>query len=108
MQTLNFRCTVNEPLILLKKAKSEQTTESLDYLPGNTFRGIIANLLFKDKIAGNVIDDIVFIMLEKDKNKPSIFTELRPLLVPVVVVLLGTLIGVIYFSRRSRKNEYPL
>jgi protein SCO1/2 len=53
-------------------------------------------------------DDIVFIMLEKDKKKPSVFTELRPLMIPVIIVLLGTAIGVIYFDRRSRKNEYPL
>jgi protein SCO1/2 len=49
-------------------------------------------------------DDIVFIMLEKDKNKKSIFTELRPLRVPIIIILLGTLIGVIYFSSRSKNT----
>jgi protein SCO1/2 len=50
-------------------------------------------------------DDIVFIMLEKDKNhKSTAFDELKPLLIPIILILLGTVLGVIYFSsRRSKK-----
>jgi protein SCO1 len=51
-------------------------------------------------------DDIVFIMLEKDKNRKSTaFDELRPMMIPIVVVLLGTALGVVYFSRKSKKNR---
>lgn len=45
-------------------------------------------------------DDIVFIMLEKDKNKKSVFIGLKPLLVPIIIILLGTVFGVWFFSRR--------
>ena len=51
-------------------------------------------------------DDIVFIMLEKDKKrKPAIFEELRPMMIPIIVILLGTALGVVYFSRRSDKMK---
>jgi len=50
-------------------------------------------------------DDIVFIMLEKDKNTKSIFTELKPLMIPFAVIILGTIGAVIYFSRRQ-KNRF--
>jgi protein SCO1 len=50
--------------------------------------------------------DLVFIMLEKDKNrKPTIFAELKPLAIPIGVILLGTVLGVVYFSRKSK--NYP-
>ena len=50
-------------------------------------------------------DDMVFIMLEKDKNRKSaVFDELRPLAVPIIVILLGTAVGVVYFSRRPKKE----
>jgi protein SCO1/2 len=47
-------------------------------------------------------DDIVFLMLEKDKNhKSTAFSELRPLVVPIILILLGTVVGVLYFSRKK-------
>jgi protein SCO1/2 len=50
--------------------------------------------------------DIVFIMLEKDKNRKStIFAELKPLAIPIAVILLGTALAVVYFSRKSK--NYP-
>ena len=50
-------------------------------------------------------DDMVFIMLEKDKNRKStVFDELRPLRVPIVVIFLGTAAAVVYFSRRPKKE----
>ena len=49
-------------------------------------------------------DDIVFIMLERDKNKKSIFTEMKPLLGIIIVVLLGTAVGVWYFSRKQNRE----
>jgi protein SCO1/2 len=49
-------------------------------------------------------DDIVFIMLERDKNKKSVFTELRPLLGVIIIVLLGTALGVWYFSRKRNNT----
>jgi protein SCO1/2 len=51
-------------------------------------------------------DDLVFIMLEKDrKKKPALFGELRPLLVPIIIILLGTALGVVYFSRKPKKSN---
>ena len=50
-------------------------------------------------------DDIVFIMLEKDKKRRSTaFDELKPLAVPIILILLGTIIGVVYFSNRKPKK----
>ena len=49
-------------------------------------------------------DDLVFIMLEKDKKKkPALFGELRPLMIPIILILLGTTLAVVFFSRRSKK-----
>jgi len=49
-------------------------------------------------------DDLVFIMLEKDKKKKTaLFGELRPLVIPIAIILLGTILGVVYFSRKSKK-----
>ncbi len=46
-------------------------------------------------------DDIVFIMLERDKNRKSTaFDELRSLLVPIILILLGTLVAVVYFTKK--------
>jgi protein SCO1/2 len=46
-------------------------------------------------------DDIVFIMLEKDKHaKSTIFTMLRPLMPIITIVLLVTALGVVYFTRK--------
>lgn len=59
MITHKYRCTVTEPLVLVKKEKTEQSTEALDYIPGNTFRGIVAASLFA--INDNTqIDNIIF------------------------------------------------
>jgi protein SCO1/2 len=47
--------------------------------------------------------DIVFIMLEKDKKRKSTaFDELKPLAVPIGVILLGTVLAVWYFSRKQK------
>ncbi len=47
-------------------------------------------------------NDIVFIMLEKDKNSKSELAELKPLLPMFVIVLLGTAAGVYFFSRKPK------
>ncbi|GAA3657885.1 RAMP superfamily CRISPR-associated protein [Flavivirga jejuensis] len=57
---VQFKCTVNSPLILVKKAKTDQNIASLDYIPGNNFRGIVANNLFANKKEESKIDSIVF------------------------------------------------
>ncbi len=51
-----------------------------------------------DKLAG----DIVFIMLEKDKNSPSALRELKPLLPLMAIVILATAIGIYFFSRKPK------
>lgn len=53
-------------------------------------------------------DDLVFIMLEKDKNRKSaVFAELKPMMVPIAIILLLTALGVVYFSRKSNLPALP-
>jgi protein SCO1 len=47
-------------------------------------------------------NDIVFIMLEKDKNSKSELSELKPLLPVFVIVILGTAAAVFFFSRKQK------
>lgn len=78
-KTIHFKCTVTEPLVLVKKAKTDQNIESLDYIPGNTFRGIVAGSIangnkkeFNDIIFKNTVqfgDAHLFI-----NGKPSLKT----------------------------------
>ncbi len=51
--------------------------------------------------------DIVFIMLEKDRNSHSMLAEFKPILPLIIIVLLGTTLAVIYFTRKQNrmKNE---
>jgi len=47
-------------------------------------------------------EDIVFIMLEKDKRRRSTaFDELKPLVIPIILILLGTVLAVVYFNRKK-------
>ncbi len=46
--------------------------------------------------------DIVFIMLEKDKNSKSELSELQPLLPMFVIVIVGTAVSVYFFSRKQK------
>ena len=47
-------------------------------------------------------DDIVFIMLEKDKKRKSTaFDELKPLVIPIILILLATIAAVVYFNRKK-------
>ena len=49
-------------------------------------------------------DDIVFIMLEKDKKRKSTaFDELKPLLVPIIIIMAAIVLAVWYFSRRPKE-----
>ena len=51
-------------------------------------------------------DDLVFIMLERDKNRKStVFDELRPLRIPIVLILVGTVVAVVVVSRSSKKPK---
>jgi CRISPR/Cas system CSM-associated protein Csm3 (group 7 of RAMP superfamily) len=56
--TIRFKCTITEPLVLVKKAKTGQNIESLDYIPGNTFRGIVAGTIANSN--NNEFNDIIF------------------------------------------------
>jgi protein SCO1/2 len=49
--------------------------------------------------------DIVFIMLEKDKRSPSVFQELRPLIPIIIIILILTAAGVVYFSRQQKISK---
>jgi CRISPR-associated protein Csx10 len=64
MYSQRFKCTTHEPLILFKKAKTEQSTETLEYIPGSLFRGVVANYLFNEKATTDgidaLIDDLIF------------------------------------------------
>lgn len=50
-------------------------------------------------------NDIVLIMLEKDRRKPSALNELKPLLPMMGIVLVVTAFGVLYFSRKQRRSN---
>lgn len=65
MYIQRFKCTTQEPIILFKKAKTEQSTETLEYIPGALFKGFVANKLFDDSknkssINDEIINNIVF------------------------------------------------
>jgi protein SCO1/2 len=47
--------------------------------------------------------DIVFIMLEKDKKRKSTaFDELKPLLIPIIIIMAAIVLAVVFFSRRQK------
>jgi protein SCO1 len=46
--------------------------------------------------------DIVFIMLEKDKNSKSALSDLKPLFPLMGIVLVVTAVGVVFFSRKKK------
>lgn len=53
-------------------------------------------------------NDLVFIMLEKDRNRKSaVFAELKPMLIPIAAILLLTALGVVYFTRKSNLPNLP-
>lgn len=56
----SYLCTLQEPILLFKKAKTEQNNETLDYLPGSIFRGLVAANLFRNNTVDQAIDDIIF------------------------------------------------
>lgn len=57
---LVFKCVLNEPIILIKKDKTEHNIESLDYIPGSIFRGIVASNLFNNNSNDENINKIIF------------------------------------------------
>lgn len=67
-----------------------------DHVVRGYYDGLDSNSLSK------LAQDIVFIMLEKDKHSVSALSELKPLLPMIVIVLLGTAAAVVYFSRRPK------
>ncbi len=48
-------------------------------------------------------NDIVFIMLEKDKKNPSVLSELKPLIPLMIIVLLAAAAGVYFLSAQQKK-----
>jgi protein SCO1 len=58
-----------------------------------------------DSVAlAKLAQDIVFIMLEKDKKSKSVFNELQPLLPMIIIILVLTVAGVVYFSYKQKKG----
>jgi len=49
--------------------------------------------------------DIVFIMMEKDKNAPSAFSEFIPILPIIIFVLVATAVAMYFFSRKPRNLD---
>lgn len=84
MYRQRFRCFIQEPLVLFKKAKTEQSTEILEYIPGSLFRGYIANRLFEAKESDPMIDDLIFngavlygdahLIIQEQRSKPLPFS----------------------------------
>jgi len=50
-------------------------------------------------------NDMVFIMLEKDKNYVSPLKDLKPMLPVILIILGGTAAAVVYFSRKSTVSK---
>jgi len=50
-----------------------------------------------------LVRDIGLILLEKNKNAPSVFNELKPLLPLIIFVLISTAVAVYFFSRKSKQ-----
>jgi protein SCO1/2 len=67
-----------------------------DHVVRGYYDGLDSNSL------GKLAQDIVFIMLEKDKKAKSIFSELKPLLPMIIIILVLTVVGVVYFSRQQK------
>ncbi len=53
-------------------------------------------------------NDMVFIMLEKDKHYVSPLQEVRPILPLIIFILLATVATVIYLSRRTKMQNFNL
>lgn len=49
MKTLKFKCTLLTDVILNQKAATEGPNETLDFIPGNCFLGIVASKLYTTK-----------------------------------------------------------
>ena len=60
------------------------------------YDGLDSNSLSK------LAQDIVFIMLEKDKNSKSALSDLKPLFPLMGIVIVVTMAGVVFFSRKKK------
>ncbi len=55
-----YKYTINEPLVLFEKSKTEANLNALDYIPGSIFRGIVAGDSFANQEEDNIIIDMIF------------------------------------------------
>jgi len=88
-----YRITIKEPLVLVEKEKTEQSTKALEYIPGNVFRGIIAGSIIKNN-NGQVIDDILFNGTVRFSDAHLVIGDRRSYKVPLV-----------YYYDKSKKDE---
>lgn len=49
MTTLQFKCTLLSDVILNQKAATEGPNQTLDFIPGSNFLGIVASKLYPKK-----------------------------------------------------------
>lgn len=50
MSTMKFKCTLLTDVILNRKSATEGSRQTLDFIPGNNFLGIVASQLYKEDI----------------------------------------------------------
>ena len=48
MKTMKFKCTLLSDLILSQSSSTEGTQQTLDFIPGNNFLGLVAKELYQD------------------------------------------------------------
>ncbi len=97
MKKFIYRITINEPLVLVEKEKTEQSTKALEYIPGNVFRGLIASAIFKDKenrTDNETIDDMLFNGKVRFSDAHLVIDSKRSYKVPLV-----------YYYDKSKKDE---
>jgi hypothetical protein len=56
MTTLKFKCTLLTDVILNLKSATEGNNQTLDFIPGNCFLGIVAGKLYAQKTSAENLD----------------------------------------------------
>lgn len=79
---LQFKCKLNEPIILVQNAKTGHNIESLESIPGSIFRGIIAAKLFYSKCDNKKIENIIFNNTVQFEDANLAFDETRSYKLP--------------------------
>lgn len=86
MKKMKFKCVLKSDIILSRTSSTEGNQDSLDFIPGNNFLGIVANILYKEEVKPEVALDIFHTGKVRfgDAN-PSIVGKCRGVKVPAAM-----------------------